>query len=73
MEKNIKLMEQQKSYNECTKVQTLGMHIMRMHISVEGKMADSHSSRTILEGLWLCNGAVSEKIPQNFTPLLCVR
>ena len=36
-------------------------------------MADSCSSRTIPEGLWLCNRAVSEKIPQNPTPLLCVR
>ena len=36
-------------------------------------MADSRSSRTLPEGLWLCNGAVSEKIPQNFTPLSCIR
>ena len=28
---------------------------------------------TMLEGLWLCNRAVSEKIPQKFTSLLYVR
>ena len=29
--------------------------------------------RTMLEGLKLSNGAISEKIPPNFTPLLCNR
>ena len=52
------------------KVQTLGMCIMRMRYQWKGKMADLRSSHTMLEGLWLCNRAVSEK---NFTPLLCVR
>ena len=33
-------------------------------------MADSCCSHTMLEGLWLCKGAVSEKIPQNLIPLL---
>ena len=33
-------------------------------------MVNSCSSHTMLEGLLLCNGAVSEKIPQNLIPLL---
>ena len=30
-------------------------HRMHMCLSVERKMADLHSSPTMLEGLWLCN------------------
>ena len=30
---------------------------MRMHLLVKREMADSRSSYTMLEGLWLCNGA----------------
>ena len=53
--------------NECTEVQNPRRmcHRTHMRLSGEGKMANSRSSHTMLEGLWLCNKAVSEKIPQN--------
>ena len=59
--------------NECTEVQKPWRmhHRMCMCLSVEENMADSCSSSTMLEGFWLSNGAVSEKFPQDLTPLLC--